>query len=53
MPELPGPVLDAMSAVMERLFGNPSYTHFVLQDRKRLPARFFARVAGAMTSLIG
>ena len=35
---------------MERLFGNPSYTHFVLQDKKRLPARFFARISGALTS---
>lgn len=35
---------------MESLFGNPSYTHFVLQDKKRLPARFFARVSGAMTA---
>ena len=35
---------------MESLFGNPSYTHFVLQDKKRLPARFFARIFGAMTS---
>jgi hypothetical protein len=23
---------------------------FVLQDRKRLPARFFARVSGALTA---
>jgi hypothetical protein len=35
---------------MEELFGNPSYTGFVLQDKKRLPARFFARVSGALTS---
>ena len=41
-----------MRRPMERLFGNPSYTHFVLQDRKRLPARFFARVVGAATSLL-
>ena len=34
---------------MERLFGNPSYRHFTLQDRKRLPARFFAAISGAMT----
>ncbi len=32
---------------MERLFGNPSYRHFTLQDRKRLPARFFAAISGA------
>ncbi len=38
---------------MEALFGHPGYANFVLQDRKRLPARFFARMAGATTSLIG
>jgi len=36
--------------VMEELFGNPAYKGFVLQDRKRLPGRFFARVCGAPTS---
>ena len=35
---------------MEELFGDPSYKGFVLQDKKRLPARFFARVSGALTS---
>jgi hypothetical protein len=39
-----------MSGPMEELFGNPSYKGFVLQDKKRLPARFFARVSGALTS---
>lgn len=29
---------------MEAMFGHPSYKPFVLQDTKRLPARFFARV---------
>ncbi|GIL00519.1 MAG: hypothetical protein BroJett030_04180 [Alphaproteobacteria bacterium] len=29
---------------MEALFGHPSYRDFVLQDVKRLPARFFGRV---------
>lgn len=38
---------------MERLFGDPSYTNFVLQDRKRLPARFFAQLSGAQTCLLG
>lgn len=38
---------------MEELFSHPDYANFVLQDRKRLPARFFARIAGAPTSLIG
>ncbi|CAM5348816.1 hypothetical protein ATER59S_01223 [Aquamicrobium terrae] len=32
---------------MEELFGNPSYKGFVLQDKKRLPARFFAWVSGS------
>lgn len=35
---------------MEELFGDPAYKGFVLQDKKRLPARFFARVAGAQTT---
>ena len=35
---------------MEELFGDPAYTGFVLQDTKRLPARFFARISGAFTS---
>ena len=35
---------------MEELFGNPCYKGFVLQDKKRLPARFFAWVCGAATS---
>jgi len=36
-----------MSALVEELFGNPAYKRFVLQDRKRLPARFFALISGA------
>ena len=39
-----------MSAAMEELFGDPAYKGFVLQDKKRLPARFFARISGALTS---
>lgn len=35
---------------MEALFGDPAYKRFVLQDRKRLPARFFARVSGALNA---
>ena len=35
---------------MEALFGHPSYRHFVLQDVKRLPARFFARILIVMKS---
>ena len=32
---------------MEELFGHPGYKRFVLQDVKRLPARFFSRLSGA------
>jgi hypothetical protein len=39
-----------MSRGMEELFGDPAYKGFVLQDKKRLPARFFARLSGALTS---
>ncbi|EIM75178.1 MAG: hypothetical protein CMH69_14610 [Nitratireductor sp.] len=35
---------------MEALFGNPAYKGFVLQDVKRLPSRFFARVSGSLLS---
>lgn len=38
---------------MEELFGHPAYKGFTLQDRKRLPARFFARVSGALNGLLG
>lgn len=31
---------------MESLFGNPAYKRFVLQDAKRLPARFYTRLVG-------
>ena len=34
---------------MEELFGHPGYKGFVLQDRKRLPARFFALISGALS----
>ena len=34
---------------MEELFGDPGFRTFVLQDHKRLPARFFARISGALT----
>ena len=33
---------------MEALFGHPDYKNFVLQDHKRLPARFFARISGTL-----
>jgi hypothetical protein len=35
---------------VERLFGHPGYKGFVLQDKKRLPGRFFARISGSLTS---
>lgn len=38
---------------MEELFGRPDYKRFVLQDHKRLPARFFARVSGALLTRLG
>ena len=31
-----------MSPAVEERFGHPAHKAFVLQDRKRLPARFFA-----------
>jgi len=34
---------------MEKLFSDPHYKGFVLQDKKRLPARFFAHLSGALT----
>ena len=34
---------------MEALFSHADYKGFVLQDVKRLPARFFAHIAGART----
>jgi hypothetical protein len=37
-----------MSTAMEALFGHPDYKNFVLQDHKRLPARFFARISGTL-----
>ncbi len=38
---------------MEALFGHHDYKRFVLQDHKRLPARFFARVAAPMIARLG
>ncbi len=48
--QLPIPQKIGMSEAMEELFGDPAYKGFVLQDKKRLPARFFARISGALTS---
>jgi len=47
LPSLP---IAGNEPAMEELFGNPAYKGFVLQDKKRLPARFFARICGAPTS---
>ncbi len=49
-PQLPKTQNIGMSHAMEELFGDPAYKGFVLQDRKRLPSRFAARVSGALTS---
>jgi hypothetical protein len=38
---------------MEELFGDPAYKRFVLQDHKRLPSRFFARVCGTLLARAG
>jgi hypothetical protein len=48
--QLPKSANIDMSRRMEELFGDPAYKGFVLQDRKRLPSRFSARVSGALTS---
>lgn len=37
---------------MEELFGHPGYKHFVLQDVKRLPSRFYARFSHAFPGLL-
>jgi hypothetical protein len=42
-----------MSLAMEELFGHPAYKGFVLQDVKRLPARFFVRITGATLGRLG
>ncbi|WP_292231682.1 hypothetical protein, partial [Mesorhizobium sp.] len=48
--QLPKSQNIAIYAAMEKLFSDPAYKGFVLQDRKRLPSRFSARVCGALTS---
>jgi len=50
VPQLPKSQNIAIYAAMEKLFSDPAYKGFVLQDRKRLPSRFSARVCGALTS---
>ena len=47
-PQLPLRKNIDMSTSMEALFGHPDYKGFVLQDHKRLPARFFARISGTL-----
>jgi hypothetical protein len=37
-----------MTEPMEERFGDPANKGFVLQDKKRLPARFFALISGAL-----
>ena len=51
--KLPGIENTGIAPAMEKLFSDPHYKGFVLQDKKRLPARFFARVCGATTSRLG
>jgi hypothetical protein len=50
LPQLPKTQNIAIYPAMEKLFSDPAYKGFVLQDRKRLPSRFSARVCGALTS---
>jgi hypothetical protein len=42
-----------MSAAMEQNSGCRFRRAFMLQDRKRLPGRFFARLQGTSTSRLG
>ena len=49
-PNCRNPKSLVLSHSMEELFGDPAYKGFVLQDRKRLPSRFHARISGALTS---
>jgi hypothetical protein len=47
-PPLPGPRKNAIAAAMTE---ETAKNHiFVLQDRKRLPARFFAELSGLATA---
>lgn len=50
---LPGEGKTAMRPAMGSKFGCLAPDIYVLQDHKRLPARFFARVSGALISLLG
>ncbi len=35
---------------MEKLFSDPAYRRFAIDDHKRLPSRFFIRISGGYTS---
>jgi hypothetical protein len=48
--QLPEPAKIGMSRAMGSKFRCLAPQIFVLQDHKRLPARFFARISGALTS---
>jgi hypothetical protein len=48
--QLPAREKIGMSRCMEELFSDPAYKGFVLQDRKRLPSRFSARISGTLTT---
>jgi len=48
--QLPEPAKIGMSGTMGSKFRCLAPQIFVLQDHKRLPARFFARISGALTS---
>tara|TARA_R110002012_G_scaffold27229_4_gene87511 strand:- start:7320 stop:7535 length:216 start_codon:yes stop_codon:yes gene_type:complete len=48
--QLPGLAKIAMSPGMGSKFRCLAPQVFVLQDHKRLPARFFARISGALAS---
>jgi hypothetical protein len=51
--QLPTNAKTGMTPVMGSKFGCLANQFIVLQDHKRLPARFFARVQGALASLRG
>lgn len=51
--QLPEPAKIGMSRRMGSKFRCLAPQIFVLQDHKRLPARFFARISGALSGLGG
>jgi hypothetical protein len=50
--QLPLPRNAGISSAMEDVFGDAACKGFVLQDHKRLPARFFAQISGALLSCL-